>query len=323
MMLSQLDCAQGAAELRRNEMIDSACLNATELSVWHQVESELHCLESTQGQHWWRNHTGKALAVLLYNAGYSTHIQYRHLRFFAGVVALFLGASRDIPRCKGPVWPSFMTDDGDPVELSWDWGTGEKPPVIRYSIEPIGLQAGTSLDPTNSLAGPAFHKQLVRRLPEARLEWHNHFADFFINSPTIYSGDTIDPVDHNTSIFYAFDLSPSEITAKSYFFPKTRARLEHRSNLDVLSEAIRTAPYVTKDNLKAWSTFCGFASEPANETLEHEMLAIDLIHPLRSRLKIYFRYRETTFDPVTSIMTLGGRMANPSLLRGLVDLARI
>ncbi|KAH3942018.1 hypothetical protein HBH98_095680 [Parastagonospora nodorum] len=216
-----------------------------------------------------------------------------------------------------------MTDDGNPVELSWDWGTGEKPPVRRYSIESIGLQAGTALDPSNSLAGLAFHQKLVKRLPEARLEWHSHFADSFINSPTIHSSDIIDLADHNTNIFYAFDLSPLEITAKSYFFPKTRARLEHRSNLDILSEAIHTAPFVTRDNVKAWSTFCDFASEPANETLEHEMLAIDLIEPLESRLKIYFRCRETTFDSVISVMTLGGRIANSSLLRGLRDLARI
>jgi DMATS type aromatic prenyltransferase len=314
---------RSADTLRCDEAIDLAPFYPAEFSVWHQVESELKDSGSAQDQRWWREQTGKALAVLLHNAGYATHIQYRDLKFFAEVVAPYLGVSRDTSEHQRPKWPSFMTDDGNPVELSWDWGTGDKPPTIRYSIEPIGLQAGTVLDQNNSLARSAFHKQLVQRLPEARLEWHNHFAEFFNGSPAANPGVTTETSDHNTTIFYAFDLSPSEITAKVYFFPKIRARLENRSTLDVLSQAIYTAPYSTGENLKAWSAFYDFASEPANKALEHEMLAIDLIDPLESRLKVYFRCRETTFDSVINVMTLGGRIASVSLFRGLIDLARI
>jgi DMATS type aromatic prenyltransferase len=309
--------------LRCDEAIDLGPFYPAELSVWHQVESELKGSESAQDQHWWRGQTGKALAILLHNAGYATHVQYRDLKFFAEVVAPYLGVSRDTSEHQRPTWPSFMTDDGNPVELSWDWGTGDKPPTIRYSIEPIGLEAGTVFDRSNSLAGPAFHKQLVRRLPEARLEWYSHFKEFFNGSPTADLSETTESSDHNTTIFYAFDLSPSEITAKVYFFPKFRAKLENRTSLDVLSQAIYTAPYSTGENLKAWSAFYDFASDPANKALEHEMLAIDLIDPLESRLKIYFRCRETTFDSVINVMTLGGRIANVNLFRGLIDLARI
>ncbi|KAF2676487.1 aromatic prenyltransferase [Lentithecium fluviatile CBS 122367] len=297
-----------------------------ELSVWHRVDSELKSFESAHHQYWWRQETGKALAILLHNAGYPSNVQYRDLKFFAEVVAPHLGVSRNTSDHDTPIWPSFMTDDGNPVELSWDWGNGDKPPTIRYSIEPIGLQAGTPLDPKNQLAGPAFLKQLVWRLPEARLEWYYHFSEYLNCSPATPSmapGSMKDIADHNTCIFYAFDLSPKEITAKVYFFPKIRAAIENRSNLDVLSQAIYNAPFSTGENLKAWSAFYDFASEPSNKTLEHEMLAIDLIDPMQSRLKIYFRCRETTFDSVINVMTLGGRIRSLDLFRGLIDLARL
>ncbi|KAI0468048.1 aromatic prenyltransferase [Xylaria cf. heliscus] len=215
-----------------------------------------------------------------------------------------------------------MTDDGTPLELSWDWGTKDGPPTIRYSIEPIGLHAGSSLDPGNVIAGPAFQGELVRSLVDMRLEWFHHFRKFF-DVRSDEAGFVQDAADHNTSIFYAFDLSPTEVTAKVYFFPKMRAQAKGQSNLEVLSQAIQAAPHSTKDNLKAWDMFCDFSSDMSSGALEYEMLAIDLIDPFESRLKIYFRCRETTFNSVINIMTIGGRIKNPKLYQGLEDLRRL
>ncbi|KAI0441401.1 aromatic prenyltransferase [Xylaria telfairii] len=215
-----------------------------------------------------------------------------------------------------------MTDDGTPLELSWDWGTKDGPPTIRYSIEPIGLHAGSSLDPHNLIAGPAFQEHLLRSLVDMRLEWFQYFKEFF-DVRNDEAGFVQDAADHNSSIFYAFDLSPTEVTAKTYFFPKMRAQVTGMSNLEVLSQAIRTAPYSTEDNLKAWDMFCDFSSDLSSKALEYEMLAIDLIDPFESRLKIYFRSRETTFNSVINIMTVGGRIKNPNLYQGLEDLRRL
>ncbi|KAI1145734.1 aromatic prenyltransferase [Nemania diffusa] len=215
-----------------------------------------------------------------------------------------------------------MTDDGTPLELSWDWGTNDGPPTIRYSIEPIGLHAGSSLDPSNVIAGPAFQEELLRSSVDMRLEWFQHFKEFF-DARDEEGGFVQDAEDHNTSIFYAFDLSPTEVTVKAYFFPKMRARAKGQSNLEVLSQAIQAAPHSTSDNIEAWDMFCDFSSELGSRALEYEMLAIDLIDPLESRLKIYFRSRETTFNSVIKIMTVGGRIKNPRLYQGLEDLRRL
>ncbi|KAI0871050.1 tryptophan dimethylallyltransferase-domain-containing protein [Hypoxylon argillaceum] len=279
-----------------------------EFSAWKQVDSNVPDSEDEHRRSWYQ-HIGKALGVLLYSADYSPEAQRRSLNFFKQLVAPNLGVFPATNSSLTKAWESFMTDDGTPVELSWDWGTSDSRPTIRYSIEPIGLQAGTSVDPRNLLVGPIFQDRLNQSLPDIRLEWFDYFKDFFD-----------DFQDHSSSIFYAFDLTESEITAKVYYFPKYRAISSGKSNLEVLLESMKGAPHSTKDNLEALSVFSNFSNDPASKDLEYEMLAIDLIDPFKSRFKVYFRSRETSFESLCNIITLGGRIKSPNMQKGLEDL---
>ncbi|KAJ8128394.1 hypothetical protein O1611_g5239 [Lasiodiplodia mahajangana] len=317
-----------------------------ELSAWKQVESNLPHGEGEHDRLWYR-HVGKALGVLLYSADYSPEAQRRSLDFFKQLVAPNLGVFHSLDSGYTNSWQSFMTDDGNPVELSWDWGTSDSRPTIRYSIEPIGLQAGTPADPRNLVAGPVFQDLLRQSLPDIRLEWFDYFKDFFNGGGkeevpetnpsmlykwyeffrSLFSGrsdgesEFLKSVpDHSSSIFYAFDLTETEITAKVYFFPKYRAISSGKSNLEVLVESMKSAPHCTKENLDALSVFSDFSNDPASKGLEYEMLAIDLIDPFKSRFKIYFRSRETSFESLCNIITLGGRIKSPNMQQGLKDL---
>lgn len=179
------------------------------------------------------------------------------------------------------------------------------------------------MDPSNSAASSALNEQLIRALPGMRLEWFNHFDQFFNGSDDHHIDTKSSSTDdHGTRIFYAFDLSADCVTAKTYFFPKFRANATGLSNLEVLSQAIDAAPLVTKSNSRAWSLYNEFCTELGHD-LEQEMLAIDHIHPLQSRIKVYFRSRKTDFDSVANIMTLNGRNQNPKLKQGLDDLNRL
>ncbi|KAI2631206.1 tryptophan dimethylallyltransferase-domain-containing protein [Xylaria nigripes] len=274
-------------------------------------------------QRLWCNHVGGAIGFLLNNAGYSSDFQSQSLEFFSQAVAPYLGAFHDKTDSDDPSWHSFMTDDGSPVELSWDWGTTDSRPTIRYSIEPIGLHAGMPIDPSNAIAGPAMQRDLIRFLPQTNLEWFQYFKEFFD-----YRGEkkdlTIeDSKDHNSSVFYAFDLAEDATTAKVYFFPKYRAASLRLSRLEVLTQAINGAPYCTEENLQAYKLFSQFTADPATKDIEYEMLALDMIDPRKSRLKIYFRNRETSFDSVINVMTLGGRISTPELSQGLENLKHL
>ncbi|KAI0855799.1 aromatic prenyltransferase [Xylaria cubensis] len=182
-----------------------------------------------------------------------------------------------------------MTDDGTPFELSWDWGTWP--------------------DPRNLLAGSVFQDDSNRTLPDMRLESFYYLKDFF---------DALR--DHNSSIFYAFDLTEAVTTAIVYFSPKYRAESIGKSNLEVILQGIKGLPYCTADNLPALPMFSNFSNDAASKELENEMLAIDLIDPLQWRFKVYFRSRETSFDSLNRIITLGDRIKHTNMQQGLKDL---
>jgi DMATS type aromatic prenyltransferase len=161
----------------------------------------------------------------------------------------------------------------------------------------------------------------------ARLEWFDHFYEFFNNCHTGDStGFVQDFQDHSTSIFYAFDLPRGineDITAKAYFFPKMRARKRGQTHLEVLTEAIYSAPGLDRTNLKAFAKFRDFCHDELTGKLELDMLAIDLEDPSEGRVKIYFRSRQTSFNSVASTIYLGGRVYTPAIAKGIESLRQL
>ena len=72
---------------------------------------------------------------MLQAAGYNSETEERYAVFYDEQVAPLLGPRPD--EKDGPVWPSFMTDDHSPVELSWSWKAQNASPEVRLSLEPI------------------------------------------------------------------------------------------------------------------------------------------------------------------------------------------
>jgi DMATS type aromatic prenyltransferase len=211
-----------------------------------------------------------------------------------------------------------MTDDHNPIELSWDWRTGDKSPKIRFSIEPIGLDAGTSLDPYNQFMVSKFPETLVRLLPQINIEWLSYFQQQLNGEEATGSVEG-----HSTTGFYAFDLDHGAIVSKAYFFPGFKAKANKRTNFQVIQETIQVAPGSTPDNLRALVKFQRYVDDPTSPPLEMDMLAIDLVDPSESRFKIYFRTRDTSFASIRHTMTLGDRVQQPGIEQGLEDLRRL
>ncbi|KAL2813564.1 aromatic prenyltransferase [Aspergillus granulosus] len=293
--------------------------SALQTPVYHQVTDELQDYLDCHGKYWWRA-SALMLAALLHDAGYSTSSQYRILTFFGRTILPYMGPTFN-PRA--PQWHSFMTDDHHPIELSWDWHTGHTPPTVRFSIEPVGLYAGTPLDKDNEHADAAFRKALLRALLDTSMEWF-YYLDREL-TPTNPQHQGQGPREgHPSKIFYAFDLAAESITAKAYFFPGFKARETNRTNLQVIADVITRAPHCSPEQLNALRVFEDFADDINTSPLEMDMLAIDMDPPERSsRLKIYFRNRTTSFASVRQIMTLGQRVTHPGMGRGLSSLRRL
>ncbi|PYH69534.1 aromatic prenyltransferase [Aspergillus vadensis CBS 113365] len=285
-------------------------------SSWEQVDYEIRNVLNHHGRYWWHT-TGYVFNLLLQEAGYTEHAQRRILNFFGRSITPHLGVANE-PGAKR--WPSFMTDNHNPIELSWDWHTGKKAPSVRFSIEPVGPNAGTQVDPDNQSADALFRKVLMRALPNTNREWFDHFDQAL--APDLPPKGCMEG--HPSKIFYAFDLSEEDITGKAYFFPGFKARSKKQTNLQVLAQAIRTAPHCTdNEKLGAFRMFEDFAQDPSTPQLEMDMLAIDLVRPADSRLKIYFRTRETSFASVRQMMTMGNRITTSSLEAGLRNLRQL
>ena len=300
--------------LERGTQIGQRAISPTADSLtvaWHRIDSK-HL--NINGAYWWKS-SGFALAILLGNAGYSYTARVRILEFFARCIAPRLGIANE-PGVER--WKSFMTDDHNPIELSWDWFTGSEPPRIRFSVEPVSESAGTSQDPRNERIAREFLTTMLTNLPATDMQWFSHFESYFGLGLERHS-----PAGHLSQIFWAFDLNEKDITVKAYFFPEYRAHATQRTNMQVISGAIEAAPFCTSDHLSVLPMFQKFVDEQAKIPLEMDMLAIDLVEPLQSRLKIYFRTRETSFESVRDAMTLGGQIANDDMGTGLQSLRRL
>ncbi|KAI1106977.1 tryptophan dimethylallyltransferase-domain-containing protein [Jackrogersella minutella] len=286
-------------------------------TAWEQVSSELKYRFNPHETRWWHR-AGYALAVLLHNANYTHAAQVRILEFFAQRIVGNLGVTNET---GAKLWKSFMTDDNNPIELSWDWHTGTKRPTVRFSVEPIGLNAGTPDDPYNERATVGFKQSILRALPNTDMRWFDHFDAYFNEGVECNSVEG-----HLTRVFWAFDLGEGDIASKAYFFPGYRAQATNMTNLQVISEAIALAPSCTPERLGAFDMFVQFVQEHermGRQPLELDMLAIDMMACDKSRLKIYFRSRETDFGSVRETMSLGGRVTGPDMDVGLNQLRRL
>ncbi|KAI6087247.1 aromatic prenyltransferase [Hypoxylon rubiginosum] len=281
-------------------------------------QEQISAVAAHHVNHWHRT-AGRVLDIFMQRAFYS-QISHDHIMsFFAGTIVPFLGPS-DTPDFKR--WKSFMTDDHTPIELSWDWRglTDNDKPIIRFSVEPVGLAAGTSADPVNTSGPESFKHMLIQVFPKMDMSWFNHFDSFFNRHTT----EAIPEESHQSRIFWGFDLCEAQITTKAYFFPGRSARKMGTTNLGAIGESLASAPHCTPDKLQAFHNLASFAeSHGIADTLEFDMLAIDMVDPMKSRLKLYFRDRRTTFSSVRSAITLKGQKSGAHLEKGLRDLKQL
>lgn len=202
------------------------------IALWQWIDTTFF-LKGSDTKFWWHN-AGYALAVLLCEAGYPVESQYQHLIFFAFIVAQELGPAMETPsRVR---WRSFMTDDNMPIELSWDWGLGEEQPVIRYSVEPIGANAGTPLDQLNQYESPRFLQKLGKLLQGVDPRWTEHLFNEFV---TFNNSQQLSAEKHQTRFFAAFDLRQGNVIVKAYFFPAFKAAESGQSRSATITKALK------------------------------------------------------------------------------------
>ena len=262
-------------------------------------------------QFWW-NEVASSLAVLLSHAGYPPETQYQNLLFFSSFIVPELGKPPLESAQSGrgsPPWKSFMTDDGAPIEFSWDWGCIDngQPPTIRFSIEPIAPEAGSQIDPLNSKAGLSLMHRLQQTLPEINLDCFHHFSNYFSTFKQADFGlvSAANHEQHRSQFFAAFDLYEDSIMVKAYFLPALKSIQSGLSKLDLVSRSLVALDAQAGLDLGAFRLLRDYIDNSPHQEIEVEILAIDCVLPTKARLKIYLRSPRTSFRSVVDIMTLG------------------
>ena len=290
-------------------------------SLWKVIfKSLVH--EEENAQFWW-NTTGRLFAILLHQAKYQATTQCDILLFYFSFLVPGLGCRPDFSG-KFNQWKSFMTDSNTPLELSWEWDPEDKSPTVRLSMEPIGLDAGTPQNALNEFATNHLVGNIQRNFMNIDLLLFHYFSKELL---TYNSGhpDTASTTaaGHRSRSFIAFDFGKTSIMLKAYFFPAFKARESRMSALALISQAIAG---LTKFGLY----FPGFEfltdyirMTTEGSRLKTEIFAIDCVKPASSRLKVYLRSQSTSFTSVHTNMTLGGKLRQSNLDKGIAELEKL
>jgi DMATS type aromatic prenyltransferase len=152
------------------------------------------------------------------------------------------------------------------------------------------------------------------------MEWWDYFEkEFFLPSETRdLVKARLPPNEHSTNICLAFDFIGSEITTKAYFFPILKSLATGKTGSELVFDAIRRLDrenFRLKEALAPIEDFIN--AFPPGTAPKLEFIAIDLIAPLESRIKIYYRSPITALNKVINMYTLGGRLSSPSVESGV------
>jgi DMATS type aromatic prenyltransferase len=174
----------------------------------------------------------------------------------------------------------------------------------------MGPEAGSSVDPFNTAMVDKLIRDLRLSSTNVDLPLFNYFRQIFgVNPEKADKLDaTWDPAEPRSQVFLGFDFD-TKMAGKAYFMPMLKAMESGKSRLQLVSEGISEleGQGVRMESafamLKEYLTSCSQQSRP-----EIEIVAVDCKDSHSSRVKIYIRSPQTSFDAVRDVYTLGGRL---------------
>ncbi|KAJ7033904.1 tryptophan dimethylallyltransferase-domain-containing protein [Mycena alexandri] len=207
-------------------------------------------------------------------------------------------------------YPSWMTDDHTPLELSLAFGkTGD--PLVRFAIEASALpHAGDRSIRTLRNALQRLSLSLVMK-PEFNLDW------FDICAEELLLADTQQPLESKghpvSETFIGFDCDHYSAGMKIYFAPCIRALVTKESPEQMLAQL---APRLGLET--PWTKITQFLSRfPPGVRPEIEIVAVDCVPGVQNRLKIYFRTDLVSYAQLEYFITLGGALPSADVAAGL------
>lgn len=257
---------------------------------------------------WWR-FTGEFLRILLAYAEFTDQQQESSMDFYYRYIVRSLGPA-PINTSRLPVqssrWRSFMTDDFSPIELSWSWGDAESIPTrrVRFSIEPIGPDAGSSKDPWNISTAYSLVHRLSDTFQGVDLQWFDHLSAKLTANCTVFENTSLTAPRPNhaspTSVFLAFELGDDEPLVKAYLLPPGRDAAPPNIICSTLED------FAAENSWQSLNHVVGFLKGHGRALgLQPFIIAVDCFDQSKQpRMKIYIRSQDTSFALARKILSL-------------------
>lgn len=253
---------------------------------------------------------------MLHQAGYDQHVQYDSLIFYYYSIVPRMG-SRPTTDGKPQSFKSYTTDDFSPIEYSWSWEGLNKRPKIRFAIEAIGPESGLPADPFNKNMSMDLINHLHSASPGVDLQLFHHFWDTLLVKTNDAEArkkinTAAEPGSHRSSLFIACELGGPEMLVKVYFMPMLRALQAGQSRIETFKQSMHQLNHTITPFPALQPLFSYLATSPLGKQLELEMISVDCISPSASRIKVYLRSQQTSFDAIRSILSLDGLLPIPN-----------
>ncbi|CAO1622775.1 unnamed protein product [Sympodiomycopsis kandeliae] len=203
------------------------------------------------------------------------------------------------------LWPSFMTDSNDPVEVGMAWKGGSGPQV-RFAIEAIGkgeiMDRRTNLSASNQLADALADVGLISR--EVYADLQQVFA----------------PVaKEHSQVFFGFDLNRGGTIDVKLYFVLDR---ESSSNPESLASSLKLLDdkHHTTFEKSCQSFAQNIHNLPQDEQGHGVIVAFDISGQLnQSRCKLYWRFPTFDIDTVSKRAAYQGGEQEQAAFRNLLS----
>lgn len=267
------------------------------------------------------------LEKMLDAAQYPSKVKQKLLSFFIESICPAFGPTMELePDDQSP--RSGITADGSPIEYSFNFEPAKDQPDVRFSVDltPFSSFSGDFA----ALMSTKFSERIINEIGSRNTldtTWHDSLHQFFqlsLDATTISetAHDLVTSTLQPSRMWLAFDIqrSPTDsdtllseyipASVKTYFLPCLSAAERGVTRWEAVSAAIRQLPGLDQSpgistSLQLIEDF--LASKPPECQELVRILATDLKHPSKARIKLYLRCPENDFEGVWEWLTLGGR----------------
>ncbi|KAK4499264.1 hypothetical protein PRZ48_009777 [Zasmidium cellare] len=260
---------------------------------------------------YWRLTTGQHLSRMLEFANYPPNVSEQYTNLYTATLCPLMGPQ---PHAASTKVRSCLTTDGTPVEYSFSFEGETKAPTVRFCVEPDG----TSRDLLSTRRARSMVEMLARgpvRGTVEMSEWVHSLLDYFQlpELPNAERKKLLTKVGHRSQVTFGFDLDRNvdSFNAKIYFNPCFKAAITGETRWQVADGAISRLLDESQDaDLQASISKQLSLLRSHLLAYPHEVqdsaryLSVDVAKPQASRIKVYVRCPEQTFDGVWQFLTM-------------------